>query len=213
MKKRFTFIALPILLLAGSAYILGYSTVFTVSNVEIIGIKSAINPGVSKGEKLARIQPRVIATKFENLAWVKNAEVSRNWLNGKVTIRIIERTPIAIYNGKAFDIEGKTFDLQGSGTSELVQIQASDTKSALEAVDLLTVLDSQIKQSLRTVTVQKTGSLDLLLAQDSGTLEIKWGLNSENELKTRVYEEIIALPENNRVTRIDLSAPHAPIVK
>ncbi|CAB4565355.1 MAG: FtsQ-type POTRA domain-containing protein [Actinobacteria bacterium] len=213
MKKRFTFIALPILLLAGSAYILGYSTVFTVSNVEIIGIKSAINPGVSKGEKLARIQPRVIATKFENLAWVKNAEVSRNWFNGKVTIRIIERTPIAIYNGKAFDIEGKTFDLQGSGTSELVQIQASDTKSALEAVDLLTVLDSQIKQSLRTVTVQKTGSLDLLLAQDSGTLEIKWGLNSENELKTRVYEEIIALPENNRVTRIDLSAPHAPIVK
>lgn len=213
MKKRFTFIALPILLLAGSAYILGYSTVFTVSNVEIIGIKSEINPGVSKGEKLARIQPRVIATKFENLAWVKNAEVSRNWFNGKVTIRIIERTPIAIYNGKAFDIEGKTFDLQGSGTSELVQIQASDTKSALEAVDLLTVLDSQIKQSLRTVTVQKTGSLDLLLAQDSGTLEIKWGLNSENELKTRVYEEIIALPENNRVTRIDLSAPHAPIVK
>ena len=213
MKKRFTFIALPILLLAGSAYILGYSTVFTVSNVEIIGIKSSINPGVSKGEKLARIQPRVIATKFENLAWVKNAEVSRNWLNGKVTIRIIERTPIAIYNGKAFDIEGKTFDLQSSGTSELVQIQASDTKSALEAVDLLTVLDSQIKQSLRTVTVQKTGSLDLLLAQDSGTLEIKWGLNSENELKTRVYEEIIALPENNRVTRIDLSAPHAPIVK
>lgn len=213
MKKRFTFIALPILLLAGSAYLLGYSTVFTVSNVEIIGIKSAINPGVSKGEKLARIQPRVIATKFENLAWVKNAEVSRNWFNGKVTIRIIERTPIAIYNGKAFDIEGKTFDLQGSGTSELVQIQASDSKSALEAVDLLTVLDSQIKQSLRTVTVQKTGSLDLLLAQDSGTLEIKWGLNSENELKTRVYEEIIALPENNRVTRIDLSAPHAPIVK
>jgi cell division protein FtsQ len=213
MKKRFTFIALPILLLAGSAYLLGYSTVFTVSNVEIIGIKSAINPGVSKGEKLARIQPRVIATKFENLAWVKNAEVSRNWFNGKVTIRIIERTPIAIYNDKAFDIEGKTFDLQGSGTSELVQIQASDSKSALEAVDLLTVLDSQIKQSLRTVTVQKTGSLDLLLAQDSGTLEIKWGLNSENELKTRVYEEIIALPENNRVTRIDLSAPHAPIVK
>jgi len=213
MKKHFTFIALPILLLAGSAYLLGYSTVFTVSNVEIIGIKSAINPGISKGEKLARIQPRVIATKFENLAWVKNAEVSRNWLNGKVTIRIIERTPIAIYNGKAFDIEGKTFDLQGSGTSELVQIQASDSKSALEAVDLLTVLDSQIKQSLRTVTVQMTGSFDLLLAQDARTMEVKWGLNSENELKTKVYEALIALPENNRVTRFDLSAPHAPIVK
>jgi hypothetical protein len=44
-------------------------------------------------------------------------------------------------------------------------------------------------------------------------MEVKWGLNSENELKTKVYEALTALPENNRVTRIDLSAPHAPIVK
>jgi hypothetical protein len=94
-----------------------------------------------------------------------------------------------------------------------VQIQATDAESALKAVDLMSVLDSRIKQSLRTITVQKTGSFDLLLTQDARTLEVKWGLNSENELKTKVYEALIALPENNRVTRIDLSAPHAPIVK
>jgi cell division protein FtsQ len=213
MKKRFTFVALPIFLLAFSAYILGYSTFFTVSNVEVIGINSTINPGVQTGEKLARIQPRVIATRFENLPWVQKAEVSRNWFNGKVTVRILERTPIAIYNGKAFDIEGKSFDLQSSNTSSLVQIQATDAESALKAVDLMSVLDSRVKQSLRTITVQKTGSFDLLLTQDARTMEVKWGLNSENELKTKVYEALIALPENNRVTRIDLSAPHAPIVK
>jgi cell division septal protein FtsQ len=213
MKKRFIYIALPIFLLFSSAYILGYSTIFTVSSVEIIGINSTINPGVVKGEKLARIQPRVIATRFENLAWVEKAEVSRNWINGKVTIQILERTPIAVFNGKAFDKEGKSFVPQSANNSELVQIQATDSESALEAVDLMTVLDSQIKQSLRTITVQRTGSFDLVLTQDSRAVEVKWGLNKENELKTRVYAEIIALPENYKVTRIDLSAPHAPIVK
>jgi hypothetical protein len=51
------------------------------------------------------------------------------------------------------------------------------------------------------------------LAQGERILEVKWGINSENELKTRVYQAILALPENNKITKIDVSAPHAPIVK
>jgi hypothetical protein len=50
------------------------------------------------------------------------------------------------------------------------------------------------------------------LAQGDRILEVKWGINSENELKTRVYQRILALPENKKITKIDLSAPHAPIV-
>ena len=141
MKRRFAFIALPIFLLLGSTYALGYSSIFTVSSVEILGINSSINPGVLKGEKLARIEPRVIASRFENLAWVKKAEVSRNWISGVVTIQILEREPVAIYNGKAFDMEGKTFDPQSSLPSDLVKIEAADAASALEAVDFLIGLD------------------------------------------------------------------------
>jgi len=213
MKRRFTFIALPILLLLGSTYALGYSSIFTVSAVEIVGIKSSVNAGVLKGEKLARIEPRVIASRFENLAWVKKAEVSRNWISGVVTIRILEREAVAIYRGKAFDLEGKTFDPQSGLSSDLVKIEAPDADSALEAVDFLIGLDSQLRQSLIIIKVQRAGSFDLILAQDSRTVEVKWGISIENELKTRVYKAIIALPENSKVTRVDLSAPHAPLVK
>ena len=213
MRRRFSVIALPILIIIGATYALGYSSLFTVSSIEIIGAQSTVNPGVLEGEKLARIQPRVIATKFENLAWVKKAEVSRDWISGKITIRIVERIPVALFNGNAFDAEGNSFQLQSGKPSNLVQIQATDAESALKAVDLLGSLDSQLSQTLQLIKVQGSGSLDLQLAQGERILEVKWGINSENELKTRVYQAILALPENNKITKIDVSAPHAPIVK
>jgi cell division septal protein FtsQ len=200
MRRRFTLIALPFLVIVGATYALGYSSLFTVSSVEIIGSRLNVNPGVVKGEKLARTQPKVIATKFENLAWVKKAEVSRDWISGKVTIRILERTPVALYNGKAFDVEGKSFQLQYGKTSDLIQIQAIDATSALKAVDLLNSLDSQLSQTLKSIKVQNSGSLELQLAQGDRILEVKWGINSENELKTRVYQRILALPENKKIT-------------
>jgi len=213
MKRRSTFIALPILIFIGATYALGYSSLFTVSSVEIIGAQTTVNPGVVNGEKLARIQPRVIATRFENLDWVKRAEVSRDWISGKVTIRILERTPVALFNGKAFDAEGNSFQLQSGNSADLVQIQAMDAKSALKAVELLSSLDSQLSQTLQSIKVQGSGSLDLELTQGDRILEVKWGINSENELKARVYQAILALPENNKITKIDVSAPHAPLVK
>ena len=213
MRRRFSLIALPILIIIGATYALGYSSLFTVSSIEILGAQSTVNPGVLEGEKLARIQPRVIATKFENLAWVKKAEVSRDWISGKITIRIVERIPVALFNGNAFDAEGNSFQLQSGKPSNLVQIQATDAESALKAVDLLGSLDSQLSQTLQLIKVQGSGSLDLQLAQGERILEVKWGINSENELKTRVYQAILALPENNKITKIDVSAPHAPIVK
>jgi cell division septal protein FtsQ len=213
MRRRFSLIALPILIIIGATYALGYSSLFTVSSIEIIGAQSTVNPGVLEGEKLARIQPRVIATKFENLAWVKKAEVSRDWISGKITIRIVERIPVALFNGNAFDAEGNSFQLQSGKPSNLVQIQATDAESALKAVELLSSLDSQLSQTLQLIKVQGSGSLDLQLAQGERILEVKWGINSENELKTRVYQAILALPENNKITKIDVSAPHAPIVK
>jgi hypothetical protein len=42
---------------------------------------------------------------------------------------------------------------------------------------------------------------------------VKWGANIENPLKVQVFQELLDRPENKRIKRVDLSAPHAPIVK
>ena len=199
--------------LAAATYVLGYSSLFTVSAVDVVGSKNQINPGISIGQKLARVEPRAIAAKFETLDWVESANVSRNWINGKVTIELTERTPVAIFNNQVIDSTGKSFALRSEPSSPLVQIQASDLEAAVSAVSFFTSLPEELKSALTVVKVRSTGALVLEINNAGKNLEIRWGTNSDNELKLKVYKAILALPENSAIKRVDLSAPHAPIVK
>ena len=200
-------------LLTIATYILGWSSFFTVSSVEITGTKTQLSADISTGEKLARIEPRAIAAKFETLDWVAEAKVSRNWINGKVSIEITERTPVAIFNNIVFDSDGNSFALRGTPSSPLVQIQASDLVAAKKAVTFFSSLPVDLKSALMVVKVRSSGSLVLEVNNAGKNLEIRWGDDSENELKLKVYKALIALPENASIKRVDVSAPHAPIVK
>ena len=200
-------------LLTIATYILGWSSFFTVSSVEITGTKTQLSSDMSTGEKLARLEPRAIAAKFETLDWVAEAKVSRNWINGKVSIEITERTPVAIFNNIVFDSDGNSFVLRGTPSSPLVQIQASDLVAAKKAVTFFSSLPVDLKSALTVVKVRSTGSLVLEVNNAGKNLEIRWGDDSDNELKLKVYKALIALPENASIKRVDVSAPHAPIVK
>lgn len=212
MNRRLTLLVGAVVL-AAATYVLGYSSLFTVSAVEVVGSKNQINPGISIGQKLARVEPRAIAAKFETLDWVESANVSRNWINGKVTIELIERTPVAIFNNQVIDSTGKSFALRSQPSSPLVQIQAPDLEAAVSAVSFFTSLPEELKSALTVVKVRSTGALVLEINNAGKNLEIRWGTNSDNELKLKVYKALLALPENSAIKRVDLSAPHAPIVK
>jgi cell division septal protein FtsQ len=200
-------------LLAAAAYVLGWSTLFTVSTIEINGSTIQLNSGIVKGQKLARVEPRAIAAKFESLDWVEDAQVSRNWISGKVRIDLIERTPVAIYNNKVIDSNGKSFVLRTTPSRELVQIQAGDLTAATKAVMFFTSLPEDLKSGLSVVKVRSTGALVLVVNNSGKNLEIRWGIDGDNELKLKVYKALIALPENASIKRVDVSAPNAPIVK
>jgi cell division septal protein FtsQ len=212
MKRRLVAL-ISVLLLVASTYILGWSTFFTVSSVTIIGTDASLDSGVSKGQKLARVEPRAVAAKFETLDWVEDAKVSRNWINGKVTIEITKRTPVAIFNNTVIDSSGKSFVLRGTPSTPLVQIQAGDLAAAIKAVKFFTSLPIDLKSALTVVKVRSSGALVLEVDNSGRNLEVRWGTDSDNELKLRVYKEIIAMPENASIKRVDVSAPHAPIVK
>ena len=212
MKRRLI-AGVVVAVLAGATYILGYSTFFTVTSVEVIGSTKPINTGITKGEKLARVEPRAVATKLENLDWVESADVSRNWINGKVVVELKQRTPIATFNNQVIDSTGASFIPQGERPSGLIEIQANGIEAATKAVNFLTELPEELNSTLTVVKVRATGAFVLITENNGKKLEIRWGSNSENELKIKVYKAVIALPENADIKRIDVSAPHAPIVK
>lgn len=200
-------------ILAGATYLLGYSSFFTVSSVEVIGSNRPVSTGITKGQKLARVEPRAVSAKLENLDWVESAEISRNWINGKVVIQLTQRTPIATFKNQVIDSSGTSFIPQGARPSGLVDIQAADIKDATKAVNFFTQLPEELKSTLTVVKVRSTGALVLITENKGKKLEIRWGTNSENELKLKVYKALLALPENVDIKRVDVSAPHAPIVK
>jgi cell division protein FtsQ len=202
-----------IIVLAAVTYILGWSTLFTVSSIEITGSSRQISSGIVKGQKLARVEPRAVATQIEKLDWVSNASVTRNWINGKVSIQLTERTPVAIFNNTVIDSTGKSFVLRESPSTDLVQIQAGDLVAAIKAVNFFTALPSDLKSALTVVKVRSSGALVLVVDNAGQKIQIRWGNDGENELKIKVYRALIALPENAAIKRVDVSAPHAPIVK
>lgn len=211
--KRSLVAGLVVALLAGSAYVLGYSTLFTVSSVEVIGSTRPLNTGITKGQKLARVEPRAVATQLEKLDWVKSAQISRNWINGKVVVELTSRTPIATFENRVIDSTGASFVQQGRRPEGLILIQAADLIAAKAAVNFLTQLPEELKKSLTVLKVRSTGALVLVTQNNGKDIEIRWGTNSENDLKLKVYKALIALPENSEIKRVDVSAPNAPIVK
>lgn len=211
--NRKIFIPISIVVLATATYTLGYSNLLTVSSVEVIGNRTSLNPGVMPGQKLARINMQAISERYENLNWVESAKVSRNWINGQITIELVERTPVAIFQNQLIDASGESFLLQGQAPSNLVQIEAGKLPAAVKAVEFMASLPSDLKRSLKVVKVRSTNALILIVDFGKRNLEVRWGTNSENELKFKVYKALIALTENATIKRIDVSAPHAPIVK
>jgi cell division septal protein FtsQ len=162
---------------------------------------------------LARVEPRAVATKLEELDWVESADISRNWINGKVVVELIPRTPIATFQNQVIDSTGASFVPQGARPSGLIEIQAGTVEDASKAVTFLTELPQELNSTLTVVKVRSTGALVLIMENNGKKIELRWGTNSENELKLKVYKALIALPENANIKRVDVSAPHAPIVK
>jgi len=213
MKKRTAVIATVVVVFVGTAYVLGWSTLFTVSSVEITGTKLTIHSSIKPGQKLARVEPRVIASEFQRYDWIENASIHRNWLTGKVKITLTERIPIAMYNNKAIDAKGFSFVIHDQNISELPQIKAQSIDSAILASNFFHSLPLEITTLVLDVNVESGERYILHLKMPQGILELRWGQNSESALKVKVYKALLSQPENAHIKRIDLSAPHAPIVK
>ena len=213
MKNK-RLIALATAIIVGAAsYALGWSTLFTVSSVEVTGTDQRLPQSIKVGEKLARVEPRAVAATYEKFAFVQDAQVSRNWISGKVTISITSRTPVAIFNNQAIDDSGKAFVVKGQLPAALPQIQASSVEIAVAAVEFMKSLPEEIRSNLKILKVRSTGAYVMDVDVQGRKVEVRWGFATENELKAKVYKALLEQPENAKLKRMDLSAPHAPIVK
>ncbi len=197
-------------------YLVAWSSLFTVSGIQIVGtdqqsIRTA--SGISIGEKLARVEPRAVARELKKPLWVKEATISRNWLTGKVTIEITPRTPIGIFKGHYIDKSGTIFDIPGVSQLALPVVEGLSTADGLAAIALFTQLPADFRSKVRMVSAMNVDRFQLTIEEGKRTVSLMWGSDSEMDVKIKVFEALIALKENSKISTVDVSAPHAPIVK
>jgi cell division protein FtsQ len=207
------------------AYILGWSQIFTVKEITVIGSPNTLSEGdirkmgqVKIGEQLARVNIQSVENNIRGLNWVRDAEVSRDWINGSVALSVTLRDPIAYFNsdqvsGQTIDSEGALFILPGFSSTDLAVISSTSPDGALEANKLFTDLPIDFRRTISSMVASTSSSFILNSRFKGRNIEIRWGDSSQINLKISVIKRLLAMPENKKVTVIDLLAPHAPIVR
>lgn len=213
-------LAIAFLAIVSAAYVLGWSSLFTVKQVVVVGAPNpseafAIQHSLHLGDKMARLESQTLVKSLQKYTWLDHSNISRNWLKGIVTVHVWTRTPIAQFQSHLVDADGVIFDLPSADASHLPTITGTSSASAKFAVSILNALPNELRLQVTALLVH--GSDSAILSINNPTLKrvltVAWGDQTNMSLKVQVYHALIALPENSKISEIDLSAPHAPIVK
>jgi cell division septal protein FtsQ len=220
MKKRTRAVIVAILLFASLTYLFAFSPVFQVKTINISGTPKGVSQSliletaqIAIGDKLARIEPRTVSTRLSSLNWISAIKLDRNWFRGEIQLTITPRIAVGIYRGRVLDKTGTLFDLPTGTPSDLPEVRAANPQLGLLAIELFKELPSDLRNSLLSMNANHESSIASVHQRGSGEIKIQWGSSEDMALKVKVYRALLELPENKDITMVDLSAPHAPIVK
>jgi cell division septal protein FtsQ len=200
-------------------YLLGWSSVFTVKSVqyseninalEISAVEKKV--GNLTGTRLARIEPRQITKNITSLSWVAEADVSRNWIASSVTISVKPREAIGAFAGRYIDSTGAVFDPVGA-PEEVPQLSAPTPEIGLLAATLFASLPQDFRQSITSMSARSADDFSMVIGGATRTLTLRFGNAQEVDLKIKVFKALLEREENKNISTVDVSAPHAPIVK
>ena len=213
------------LLFAVGSYLLGWSSLFTVSQVEIKGAPTPSSQqeiskklDLSVGQKLARVDSRALSLRLKSAGWIESADISRNWISGKVEVNLHPRIAVAIYNepGKpqvALDASGEIFTAPGAPPVGLPSVIATSVESGLAAIKVFTEMPKEFSVGIDRLSASRPTNLLIYGVFSGHNLRIIWGDGEDTSLKIKVINALLEQPENKSIRMIDVTAPHAPIVK
>ena len=235
--KRNLWILIFIILTAALSYGLGWSKLLALETVTITGtnqvklIEAQLKAAESKlviGQPLARINPRTEENIVKDLEWIASADLSRNWWTGRVTLHVMPQIPVAEYadvkgaNGSPRYLAKNGVEFSSPQRfSNLAKISMISTgpKSKGERRAIANFIANLSPEIVTGMTGLEIAANDVILMETNfrkPTLTITWGAGNsatDIEVKSVVLMGLLALPENKKITEIDLSTADSPIVK
>ena len=232
--KRLVSYLVALSLIAGLAYLLGWSSLLTVKKVEISGTNSISeiqgqlqkkNLSLNPGMRLARVDLRGIKSTLSEMDWLDSYSVDRNWLSGQIQLKVVEKVGVA----KALSETGATlyFDADGVlfkpisrvqiSTSSQLALVSTESRSRADLAGVATLMQGLPKNleflltELKSISVGKSGYLSMITKVDGRDVQINWGKADSLEQKFQVLSALLELPENKAANKFDLSIPDSPI--
>lgn len=207
-------VGLAVAVVAALVYVVGFSPVLAVEDVQVAGTKVATvddvrqAAGVGRGTPLVQVDVAAVAERVAGLPPVAEVSVSRQWPH-RVRIEVVERVArLAVKAGTGYlvaDAAGVVFDSAKSLPKGLIRVEA-DPKDQRVLVDTGTVysaLSAGLAGKVETIEARGRDSITLHLKDG---VSVFWGSVEQSELKSQVIDAL--LPEGGRI--FDVSAPSHP---
>ena len=219
-----TIIAIPV-------YIVGWSSILSVKAVTFTGtsqndlvaeqVKSRA-PELRLGAPMARLNLTTITNELSSISWIAKSKISRNWITRSVKVSLTPRIPIAVINST--DSQVKYLDATGYQFSDpkpyvglpQVTLGLENAKARLALSKFLSVVPAELLSSMRSLSVGGGNQITMETDFEGKSLTINWGTsNSATQIKAKmqVLRSLIAMPENAKISSVDLSNSQAPVVK
>ncbi len=216
-NRRIAFGAIIALVLAGLVWLVGFSPLLVVGDVEVTGTTLTSDEdvvaaaAVPAGTPLARLDADEVTGRVKQLTTVADAEMVRAWPR-TVRIEVTERTAVyQIAQGAGFgqvDAEGVIFATSTDrGAAPIATLAAADDQDLRADVATATnALPQAVRDRLTEVGADSPDSISFRI--DDGNVTIFWGSAEQSAEKASVIDVLLA--QGGDYTSYDVSAPSRP---
>jgi cell division protein FtsQ len=215
--QRVLVVVLLLALLAAAGWLVGFSSVFAVTQVRVTNVHR-ISPdrvrevaAVPLGLPLARQDLAAIDQRVTAIPQVSSAAVRREWPNS-IKITIDERRPvlgILQLDGYAIvDRSGVVFETQASLPNGvlLTDIDPANVELLGEVGTIVVAMPASLKKKVARIGATSPNAVNVILTDG---VRVNWGTAADSALKA----ELVATLLKRHPSMIDVSSPHNPAVR
>lgn len=201
-------------------WVLGWSPLLGVRDVEVIGVEGAQADAVTAlvqvpvGMPLARVDTAAVADRVRTQVRVAEVSVRRSW-PGTLVVDVVERTPAIVVRNpegqlEVVDATGVSFGVvkkapAGVPVVTAVGSRGTSREALLGALTLLDELPSELAAEVSAVKVSSATLMTFTL----GGRTIVWGSAQEGPRKVEILQALLT----TKAKIIDVSAPNTPVTR
>lgn len=191
-----------LVLVLGLGWLVFYSSVFSLSTIEVRGEQSLSAAAVRdllaipEGTPLARVDLSAAQTELESIAQIESATVTRDWPSTLV-VQLTERSAVA-----AMDVDGTTWLVDRFGVlfaqvsavpEGVVTLQVagagSSAAATAAAIEVLRALDPGTRALLLRIDASSLTSIELELSEGRTVI---WGDSANSDRKSQILAGLLA---------------------